>query len=177
MTPMTRNYSQSRSIQSIAPISEGSGNSVDVVTDHKNLEYFAILKLLTRCQARWSGIPVPINMIIVSDQELRSKPDALTTNGDIYRKGGIAKLRMAKPSNSDLSSHKNNSPNHSRKQPSQPHSHNAIIRMCEKLHNEHSSPLPLPHLCSTSATPPLQPIGTLMKSGILISRPNYVPCG
>ena len=31
---------------------EGSAIPVDVVTDHKNLEYFATTKLLTRCQAR-----------------------------------------------------------------------------------------------------------------------------
>ena len=31
---------------------EGSGTPVDVVTDHKNLEYFSITKLLTRRQAR-----------------------------------------------------------------------------------------------------------------------------
>src|ERR1700723_4073617 len=33
---------------------EGSGSPVDVVTDHKNLEYFSTTKLLTRRQARWS---------------------------------------------------------------------------------------------------------------------------
>ena len=30
---------------------EGSGTPIDVVTDHKNLEYFATTKLLTHCQA------------------------------------------------------------------------------------------------------------------------------
>ena len=33
---------------------EGSAIPVDVATDHKNLEYFATTKLLTRHQARWS---------------------------------------------------------------------------------------------------------------------------
>ena len=33
---------------------EGSPLRIDVVTDHKNLEYFATTKLLSRRQARWS---------------------------------------------------------------------------------------------------------------------------
>ena len=30
---------------------EGSVKPIDIVTDHKNLEYFSMTKLLTRCQA------------------------------------------------------------------------------------------------------------------------------
>src|SRR5690606_17378623 len=33
---------------------EGSAEPVNVMTDHKNLEYFATSKVLTRRQARWS---------------------------------------------------------------------------------------------------------------------------
>ena len=36
---------------------EGSASPVDVVTDHKNLEYFSTTKLLTHCQARWPFPP------------------------------------------------------------------------------------------------------------------------
>jgi len=43
---------------------EGSGSPVDVVTDHKNLEYFATTKLLTRRQARWSEYLSQFNMVI-----------------------------------------------------------------------------------------------------------------
>jgi hypothetical protein len=43
---------------------EGSGTLVDVVTDHKNLEYFATTKLLTRHQAQWSKFLSQFNMII-----------------------------------------------------------------------------------------------------------------
>jgi hypothetical protein len=43
---------------------EGSGTLVDVVTNHKNLEYFATTKLLTRHQARWSEFLSQFNMII-----------------------------------------------------------------------------------------------------------------
>ena len=33
---------------------EGAGTPIDVVTDHKNLEYFSMMKLLTQQQAHWS---------------------------------------------------------------------------------------------------------------------------
>ena len=44
---------------------EGSGTPIDVVTDHKNLEYFTTTKLLTRRQARWSEFLSQFNMIRV----------------------------------------------------------------------------------------------------------------
>ena len=43
---------------------EGSGTLIDMVTDHKNLEYFTTTKLLTRHQARWSEFLSQFNMII-----------------------------------------------------------------------------------------------------------------
>ena len=43
---------------------EGSTFPVDVVTDHKNLEYFATTKVLTRRQARWSEYLSNFNLII-----------------------------------------------------------------------------------------------------------------
>ena len=43
---------------------EGSGTSIDVVTDHKNLEYFSTTKLLTHRQARWSEFLSQFNFII-----------------------------------------------------------------------------------------------------------------
>ncbi|CAA7258940.1 unnamed protein product [Cyclocybe aegerita] len=43
---------------------EGSGTPIDVVTDHKNLEYFATTKLLNRRQARWSEYLSQFNLIV-----------------------------------------------------------------------------------------------------------------
>jgi hypothetical protein len=43
---------------------EGLSEPVDVVTDHKNLEYFTTTKLLSHCQARWSEFLHQFNMII-----------------------------------------------------------------------------------------------------------------
>jgi hypothetical protein len=79
---------------------EGSGTLVDVVTDHKNLEYFTTTKLLTRCQARWSKFLSQFNMIIrFRPRKLGVKPDALTRYWDIYHKGGNSDFTLANPSN------------------------------------------------------------------------------
>ena len=43
---------------------EGSATPVDVVTNHKNLEYFSTSKVLTRCQARWSEFLSQFHMVI-----------------------------------------------------------------------------------------------------------------
>ena len=43
---------------------KGSMSLVDIVTDHKNLEYFATTKLLTRQQARWLEFLSQFNMIV-----------------------------------------------------------------------------------------------------------------
>src|ERR1700742_1411259 len=68
---------------------EGSGEPVDVVTDHKNLEYFATTKVLTRRQVRWSEYLHQFNMVICfRPGKLGEKPDALTRRWDIYPKEG-----------------------------------------------------------------------------------------
>ena len=43
---------------------EGSGIPIDVVTDHKNLEYFSTTKVLTCRQARWSEYLAQFNLVI-----------------------------------------------------------------------------------------------------------------
>jgi RNase H-like domain found in reverse transcriptase len=58
---------------------EGSTIPVDVVTNHKNLEYFATTKLLTQHQARWSEYFSQFNMVICfCPGKLGAKPDTLT---------------------------------------------------------------------------------------------------
>ena len=58
---------------------EGSASLVDVVTDHKNLEYFSTSKVLTRQQARWSEYLCQFNLVIhFRPGKLGAKPDALT---------------------------------------------------------------------------------------------------
>jgi hypothetical protein len=43
---------------------EGAGTPIDIVTDHKNLEYFSTTKLLTHQQACWSEYLSTFNMVI-----------------------------------------------------------------------------------------------------------------
>ena len=79
---------------------EGSGIPIDVVTDHKNLEYFATSKVLTRRQARWSEFLSQFNMVIrFRPGKLGAKPDALTRRWDVYPKGGDSDYSVVNPHN------------------------------------------------------------------------------
>jgi len=69
---------------------EGSASPIDVVTDHKNLEYFSTTKVLTRRQARWSEYLSQFNLVIrFRPGRLGTKPDALTRRWDVYPKGRL----------------------------------------------------------------------------------------
>ena len=62
---------------------------VDVVMDHKNLEYFSTTKLLTCHQARWSEFLSQFNLVIhFHPGKLGTKPDTLTRCWDVYPKKG-----------------------------------------------------------------------------------------
>ena len=53
--------------------------AIDVVTDHKNLEYFTTTKVLTRQQVHWSEYLSAFNMAIrFRPGRLGRKPDTLT---------------------------------------------------------------------------------------------------
>jgi RNase H-like domain found in reverse transcriptase len=61
---------------------------IDVVMDHKNLEYFCTTRILSRRQARWSTFLSRFNMVIrFCPGRLGTKPDALTHWPDLYQKG------------------------------------------------------------------------------------------
>jgi RNase H-like domain found in reverse transcriptase/Reverse transcriptase (RNA-dependent DNA polymerase) len=67
---------------------EGTKVPVDVVTDHKNLEYFCTTWILSRRQAQWSTFLSGFNMVIrFCPGCLRKKPNALTCQPDLYPKG------------------------------------------------------------------------------------------
>ncbi|CDO69315.1 hypothetical protein BN946_scf184976.g34 [Trametes cinnabarina] len=79
---------------------EGSGTPIDVVTDHKNLEYFSTTKLLTRRQARWSEFLSQFNLVIrFRPGKLGAKPDALTRRWDVYPKEGGSDYSVVNPHN------------------------------------------------------------------------------
>ena len=68
---------------------EGSGEPIQVITDHKNLEYFSTTKILTRRQVRWSEFLHGFNMVICFQPgRLGEKPDAMTRRWDVYPKEG-----------------------------------------------------------------------------------------
>ena len=106
---------------------EGLAKLVDIVTNHKNLEYFSTTKLLTRHQAWWSEFLSQFNLIIhFHPRKLSTKLDALTRQWDIYLKEegntyeGTNRI-------SDWYSLPHNSWNHSRPHPwSCPHSKQAL---------------------------------------------------
>lgn len=73
---------------------------IDVVTDHKNLEYFTSTKMLSRRQARISAYIASFKMTIrFRPGKLGAKPDALTRRADVYPKGGDSDYASANPQN------------------------------------------------------------------------------
>src|SRR5260370_7907061 len=64
---------------------EGSAKVINMVTDHKNLEYFTSSKKLSCCQARWAEFLGQFNMKVrFRPGRLGSKLDTLTHRWDIY---------------------------------------------------------------------------------------------
>ena len=64
---------------------ERSPTPIDIVTDHKNLEYFSTMKCLTWQQAHWSELLSQFNLVICfHHRKLGTKPNSLTRRWDIY---------------------------------------------------------------------------------------------
>ena len=69
-------------------LSRGSTEVIDMVTDHKNLEYFTSSKKLSRHQARWAKFLGQFNMKVrFRPGRLGSKLDVLTHRWDVYMEG------------------------------------------------------------------------------------------
>ncbi|SJL04332.1 uncharacterized protein ARMOST_07698 [Armillaria ostoyae] len=79
---------------------EGSADSIDVVTDHKNVEYFSTTKILTQRQVRWSEYLSQFNLVICFHLgRLGGKLDALTRRWDVYPKEGDSQYAAVNPHN------------------------------------------------------------------------------
>ena len=79
---------------------ESPHHAIDVITNHKNLEYFSSTKVLTRRQARWSEYLSAFNMVIrFRPGKLGEKPDSLTRRADFYLKKGDRDFTLANPQN------------------------------------------------------------------------------
>ena len=67
---------------------EGGEYPVDIISDHKNLLYFATARTLTRRQARWSLFLSRFNFTITyRPGRLGGKPDALSQRSDLKPDG------------------------------------------------------------------------------------------
>ncbi len=79
---------------------EGFADPINIVTDHKNLEYFSTTKILTRRQVRWSKYLSQFNLVIrFRPGKLGGKPDALTRRWDVYPKEGDSQYAAVNPHN------------------------------------------------------------------------------
>jgi hypothetical protein len=62
---------------------QGNANKIEIITDHKNLEYFLSAKKLNRRQARWSGLLADYDYILRHQAgKTMGKPDALSRRPD-----------------------------------------------------------------------------------------------
>ena len=73
---------------------------IDIITDHKNLEYFSTTKTLSHHQARWSEYLSAFNMVVhFWPRKLSEKPDSLMRRVDYYLKGEDRDYTLANPQN------------------------------------------------------------------------------
>src|SRR5882724_8919263 len=71
-----------------------------MVTNHQNLQYFSTTKILTCQQARWSEYLSGYNLIIhFCPGKLGTKPNALTSQWDVYLKEGNSNYASVNPQN------------------------------------------------------------------------------
>ena len=79
---------------------EGSLTLIDMVTDHKNLEYFSTTKLLTHRQVHWLEYLCQFNLTICfRPGHLGTKPNVLMRQWDIYPKEGGSNYASINPHN------------------------------------------------------------------------------
>ena len=79
---------------------KGSASPIDIIMDHKNLEYFSTSKVLSHQQAQWSEFLSEFNLVICfHPRKLGAKPDALTRQWDIYPKEGDSGYAWVNPQN------------------------------------------------------------------------------
>ena len=96
-----------RAFEEWRPELEGSPSPVEVITDHKNLEYFMSTKQLSRRQARWSEFLSRFNyQITYRPGKAGGKPDALTRrSGDLPKEGDTQDPRHLYQHQTVLKSH------------------------------------------------------------------------
>ena len=97
-----------RAVEEWRPNLESAKEVIEVLSDHKNLEYFTTTKLLNRRQARWLEFLSRFNFKIkYRPGKAGGKPDALTRRSGDLPKGGDERLKfqnqvILKPENLDI---------------------------------------------------------------------------
>jgi hypothetical protein len=82
-----------RAFEEWRPELEGALHPIQVLSDHKNLEYFMSTKLLNRRQTRWAEYLSRFNFkIIYRPGKAGGKPDALTRRSGDLPQGGDERL-------------------------------------------------------------------------------------
>jgi len=148
---------------------EGSSTPIDVVTDHRNLQYFSTTKLLTRRQARWSEYLSQFNFVIrFRPGKLGAKPDALTRRWDVYRKGGNSDYASANPTNfRPVFTQEQINSSLRATYLATPIIRHATILDIDKLHNEIRTSLPLDPISAAHLPTPSASNWTLDETGLL----------
>ena len=157
---------------------EGSRTLIDVITNHKNLEYFTTTKILTCQQAHWSEFLSQFNMVIrFCPGKLGAKPNALTRHWDIYCKGGNSDFALANLSNfRPIFMQEQLSASLRTTYFATPIIHSAVIMDIEKLHNDICSSLPLDPISTAQLPSPCIPKWTLDESGLLqLNNQIFIP--
>jgi len=83
-----------KALEEWRPECEGAAYPLQLITDHKNLEYFMTKKLLNRRQARWSEFSTRFDFeIVYRPGKLNGKADALTRRPGDLSEGGDERLK------------------------------------------------------------------------------------
>jgi len=148
---------------------EGSASPIDVITDHKNLEYFSTSKVLSRRQAQWSEFLSQFNLVIrFCPGKPGAKLDALTRRWDVYPKEGNSGYTWVNPQNLR--------PVFTQEQLSNslhatylefPVLHAAAIMDVEALHSDILSALPSDPIAQVHLTDPLDSCWSTDEAGFL----------
>ena len=157
---------------------EGSGIPIDVVTDHKNLEYFSTTKLLSRRQARWSEYLSRFNLIIrFRPGRLGTKPDALTRRWDVYPKGGNSDYASVNPHNfRPVFTQEQLTSSLRATFYAAPVLRAAVTVDVEQLHNDIRNALPLDPISASHISDPQSPRWEISSNGfLLLDKHIYVP--
>src|SRR5436190_23474007 len=76
-----------KSLEEWRPELQGSASEFEILTDHKNLEYFTSTKVLNQRQVRWSEFLAQYNFRIIYRPESKAvRPDALSRRSHDTRK-------------------------------------------------------------------------------------------